>query len=159
MIVDKLENWELYFAEAAWQKAFAFLNSIAPEVEEGEYEIIGRDVYARVLSYETRFPEDAQLEAHREYVDIQTVLVGAEGIEWFPIKGLQTDKTYDRAEDLEFFFRSSPGPSRVDVYPGMFVTLFPQDAHMPALVVGKTQEAIKKVVVKLRTGLLHLATK
>lgn len=154
MIVDRLENWEVYPYGAAWAKAFMFLGSLNPDTAEGRHEIQGDDIFALVMSYETRTPSNAVLEAHRKYVDIQTVLRGSEGCEWFPIRGLVPDTRYDEAKDAEFFNRPSPGPVRIDIVSGVFVTFFPEDAHMPALIVGENREQIKKVVVKIKADLL-----
>ncbi len=154
MIVDRLDNWDSYFFGDVGNKVFEFLMSLTPDTEEGERHLQGDDIFARIMSYETRPPEAAVLEAHRKYVDIQTVLTGAEGFEWFPTDGLSTDIPYDESKDAEFYKRPHSGPARIDVYPGIFVVFSPQDAHMPTLMVGDTAELIKKVVVKVKTELL-----
>ncbi len=71
MIVDKLDSGTSYLFGMAWNEAFDFLTSITPEIEEGEYKLSNNDILARVMSYQTREPKDAALEAHRKYVDIQ----------------------------------------------------------------------------------------
>lgn len=154
MIVDRLRNWKTYPYGDAWRFAFDFLRSLTLDAEEKEYPLQGDDMFARVMSYKTCLPETVVLEAHRKYIDIQAVLVGSEAIEWFSTNGLAIDKQYDDTKDVEFFNRPAPGPARVDVFPGTFVVLFPHDAHMPKLMTGNTPELIKKVVVKIKTGLL-----
>lgn len=154
MIIDKLDNWGHYPFGKAWERAFEFLKSLTPDADEKQYSLMGDDMFARVMSYETRAPEVAKLESHRKYIDVQTVLVGGEGIEWFLRDGLEADTPYDETKDAEFYRRTSPGPARVDVFPGTFVMLFPHDAHMPALMVEKKTELIKKVVVKIKLDLL-----
>ncbi len=138
----------------SWECAFEFLLSLTPDAEEKEYKLNGDRIFARVMSYETKLPEDAVLEAHRRYVDIQMVLSGSEGFECFPIDSLEIDKLYDELKDVEFYRRTAPGPVRIDMYPGMFLTLFPQDAHMPSLMINDTPDVVKKVVVKLDIKLL-----
>lgn len=155
MIVDQLANWQSYPYGEAWGKAFGFLLALAPDVAEGRYEIQGDQIFALVMGYETRDPGEAVLEAHREYVDIQTVITGSEGCEWFPVEGLSIQTPYSGEKDAEFFVRPFPGAVRTDIHPGTFVTFFPHDAHMPALVVGGKKEKIKKVVVKVSVDLLR----
>ncbi|MFT5453236.1 MAG: biofilm protein TabA [Enterobacterales bacterium] len=154
MIIDKLENWEHYHFGAAWKLAFDFLKSLTPDSIEKKYILQGDDIFAYVMSYETKEPELAKLEAHEKYVDIQTVLIGGEGFEWFTKDGLEVDVPYNKSKDVEFFKRSCPGTARVDVLPDTFVMFYPQDAHMPALIVDGKPEFIKKVVVKIKSDLL-----
>jgi len=156
MIVDELRHWRYYHLGSAWNKAFDFLISLTPDIEEGEYPLQGNEIFARIMSYETRNPGSAVLEAHRKYVDVQTVLLGREGIEWFPVHGLKTDMPYDESKDAEFFSRPYPGPARVELCAGVFAAFFPHDAHMPSLIIGDTPERVKKVVVKIIAELLNL---
>ncbi len=155
MIVDRLENWNSYPFGLAWQQAFDFLRSLKAEVAEAEYPIQGSDIFARVMSYNTRTPQEAVLEAHQKYIDIQTTLVAAEGIEWFPLDKLEIKTPYEAAKDVAFYHRPRPGSARVEVYPGSFVALFPHDAHMPQLIVDNAPGHVKKVVVKINVALLR----
>jgi YhcH/YjgK/YiaL family protein len=154
MIIDTLDNWRFYPFGPAWQTAFEFLASLTPGTANGEYPLQDEQIFARVMSYPTQLPETAVLEAHRRYIDIQTTLVGAEGIEWFPAPSLAIKTAYDPANDVVLYHRPGPAPARVDVFPGTFVLLFPHDAHMPGLMVGGKAEEIKKVVVKVAVDLL-----
>jgi len=154
MILDRLENWTNYPLGQAWKTVFHYLSSLAADTPPGEYPLQGEDIFARVMDYATKEPEAAVLEAHRQYVDVQTVLRGAEGMEWFPVQGLSVATSYDGGRDVEFYRRPAPGPARVHVAPGLFVVLFPQDAHMFALIAGDAPAEIRKVVVKVRIDLL-----
>ncbi len=158
MIVDKLKNWEHYQFGSAWKCAFDFLISLTPDSDEKKYNLQGDEIFAQVMSYKTRTPATAVLETHRKHIDIQTVLIGSEGIEWFPKDGLIVDTPYDESKDAAFYKRISPGSCRVNVFPGTFVMLFPQDAHMPALTIEEKPELIKKVVVKIKAELLTAIT-
>lgn len=154
MIIDRLENWEQYHFGPAWRRAFEFLTSLPPDADVKKYPLQGEEIFAEVATYETKKPEAAVLETHRKYVDIQTVLSGSEVMECFSREGLEVDTPYDETKDAEFYRRSSPGPTRVDLSLGTFVMLFPQDAHMPGLMIGERPELIKKVVVKIDLELL-----
>lgn len=155
MIVDTLKNHSLYPFGPAWEHAFAFLEGLAPDTPEGRYTIDGDAIFAIVMSYETSAPEAGVFESHRDYVDIQTVLAGGEGFECAFADTLEVETPYDASRDAAFYRRKVPGQSRVDVFPGTFVMLFPHDAHMAALMIGGRAERIKKVVVKVRAELLE----
>jgi biofilm protein TabA len=155
MIVDRLENWGDYPYGVVWEKAFEFLLALSPDVAEGEYPLQGEDAFARVMNYRTRPPEEALLETHREYADIQIVLKGAEAMEWYPAKGLQIQTPYDPGKDAQFYARPGSAPARMAIRPGFFAFFLPEDAHMPSLTVGESPEEVKKVVVKIRRSLLE----
>jgi YhcH/YjgK/YiaL family protein len=130
------------------------MQSLNADSEERRYEIQGDEIFAKVESYETRMPEAAVLETHRRYVDIQAVLDGGERFECFARERLEIERPYDKVKDAEFYKRITPGPTRVDLTPGSFITFFPHDAHMPGLVIGQESKVVKKVVIKIGVELL-----
>jgi YhcH/YjgK/YiaL family protein len=160
MIIDKLDNWTRYPLGAAWRKAFNFVNaqaSLPREPEDGEQELRGRQLFARIMTYLSKKPADAVLEAHRSYVDLQVVLSGAELVEWYPLDGLQVDTPYDAAKDAEFYRPPSESMVRVVLRPGMFVALLPRDAHLTQVMAGRIPERVKKIVVKIAADLIKSA--
>lgn len=150
MIFDRVENWSLYGGGQMWKKAFEFITSLSVDTADGRYELMGDAMFARVMSYETKTPADAALETHRKYIDIQTVISGAEGIECFPAAGLSVNSPYNEGKDVEFYVRPGAAPARLDLFPGTFGVFYPGDAHMPALQVGGRKELIRKAVVKIK---------
>ena len=154
MITDRLENWTTYFSGDAWSRAFEFLLSLSADSPEGDTPLDGERLFGRVMSYETRSPEEGLLESHQRYIDIQTTLDGAEGIEWFPRDSLDVKNPYDKETDVELYHRPEVIPARVDVLPGMFGVFFPRDAHLAQQVVGGKREHIKKAVVKVDMDLI-----
>ncbi len=154
MILDRLENYTRYFASKEARLAFDYLLALCPDTPDGDYPIRGEDIYARVMSYETRSVEAAKLEAHRRYIDIQTALVGAEGIEWVPLHGLEPRAPYDEIKDVQHFVRPGKDLCRINVFPGTFALFLPEDAHMPQLIVGPKAAQIKKAVIKIKVELL-----
>ena len=155
MIIDKTENWELYPFGPAWEKAFAFLKTLTPQSEDKKYEIDGEDIFAIVMSYKTFAAEKGLFESHRVYVDIQTVITGAEGFECTFTDDLTVETPYSETAEAQFYKRSTPAQTRVDVTPGTFVMLYPHDAHMPGLSIGNEEKVVKKVVVKIKKELLN----
>jgi biofilm protein TabA len=155
MIIDRLENFEAYHFGPAWQRAFEFLKTLTPDSPEMKYPIDGDDIFAIVMSYDTTVPETGLFESHQNYVDIQTVIAGGEGFECSFSGDLTVATPYDASKDAAFYRRTSPGQTRFNVFPGTFVMLYPHDAHMAGLMVGTEPELVKKVVVKVRRGLLE----
>ncbi len=158
MIVDNITNWRNYRLGEAWEKAFGFLESLTSGAEEKEYPLDGDELFARVMSYPSKLEtdEDAVLEAHRKFADIQMVLGGAERIAVYPTDSLASKAAYDEERDVEFFQYSGPADLQATLRPGTFVLLLPQDAHMPQLAVGEAGALIEKVVVKVPMSRLLL---
>ncbi|OPZ11158.1 MAG: hypothetical protein BWZ10_02238 [candidate division BRC1 bacterium ADurb.BinA364] len=162
MIADLTQNWKRIAAgllsqpsgqAEAWAEAFAFLQSLGGNAPEGVTAIRGRDIYARVLSYPTIEREAGKFESHIDYVDIQAPLIGAEAIEWNPIRALEVKSAYDQENDVVFYVTPERSFGRVFLMPGMFAVLFPDDAHMPQLRVPG-EDSVKKVVIKIRHALV-----
>ncbi|MFH1019102.1 MAG: YhcH/YjgK/YiaL family protein [Pseudomonadota bacterium] len=154
MIVDRLHNHTCYPFGKAWQLAFDFLLALPPDAEEKKYPLLGDDLFAIVMSYETRAPETSELEAHRNYLDIQAVLTGEEVIGWRQADELEIDTPYDAGKDVELYKHPAQGLLRVDLFPGNFMALFPHDAHMPSLMTRQVPVFTKKVVIKVGVHLL-----
>jgi len=155
MITDTIANASSYSLGPAWDKAFAFLETITADTADGDYPIDGKSIFAIVMRYETKEPDRAKFEAHKKYADIQSTLVGAEGIAVVQTEGLTSTTDYEEDRDVTFYQTPETIPTLVDVYPGSFAYLLPQDCHMPQLSVGAPQ-MIKKVVVKIALSELGL---
>ncbi len=155
MIIGRLANWSDHVSGPVWARAFEFIQSLDARSSDAETAIDGSDMFARVMSYATRTPDQGVLEAHREYIDIQSSIVNCERIDWFPASGLTVKTPYDATNDVEFYERTGCAPARVDVHPGTFAILYPQDAHMPQLVAGEKPCTVKKVVIKIRLAYLR----
>jgi biofilm protein TabA len=158
MISDALGNWKQYFAGPVWQKAFEFLEGLSADSAEGEFELDGQRLFARVVSYETFNPEMGEIEAHRNYIDVQMALDNAEGIAWTRQPGLSVKTPYNPDNDAELYDAPGSPSSQVNLYPGTFAVFFPEDAHMPQLTVGDKPQTVKKVVVKVARELLESAS-
>ncbi|MCE5210457.1 MAG: YhcH/YjgK/YiaL family protein, partial [Deltaproteobacteria bacterium] len=86
MISDVLENAHRYLAlHKGFAEAFDFL--LRPDLKElpaGKHEIDGENVYAIVAKEYGRRKEDALLETHEKYIDIQLILAGTDEMGWKP---------------------------------------------------------------------------
>jgi YhcH/YjgK/YiaL family protein len=146
MIVDLQANSHLYQGlSPRIDRAFAYLQQTdLSALEPGEYEIDGKEIYARALAYTTRLPEHGVWEAHRRYIDLQVMVQGEERICYAPLSRL-TPSAYDEAKDV---LRLSGEGDAVTLPSGSFMLLWPTDGHMPCLAVHAPLP-VKKVVVKI----------
>lgn len=149
MIYDILENSGRYAAlHAGFAEAFAFLQrNDLRQLAVGRYEIDGDRIFAMVAKDQGRGKDEAQLEVHDRYIDIQLILAGTDEMGWRP-RALchQPFGPYDPDGDIRFFV--DPPTSLLFVLPGMFAVFFPEDAHLPLI----SSEVIHKVVVKVAVG-------
>jgi YhcH/YjgK/YiaL family protein len=151
MIIGRLKDWRERFSGSVWTRAFDALDGVGLDSPQART-LIGSDgMYMRVMSYATRSPdsESAVLEAHRVMADVQLTLQGSERIDWFPLELLTPRDAYDPVKDVQHYHRPGQALASVDVMPGTFVVLFPEDAHMPQLVTAAGDAGVKKVVVKV----------
>lgn len=146
MIVDILGNARRYLPlHNGFAAAFAFLGrSDIAELPLGTHGIEGRNVFAIIAREEGRRQEDALLETHEKYIDIQLVLAGVDTMGWRPKAQCQNAAgPYDPQADLQFF--SDRPECWIAVHSGSFALFFPDDAHMPLI----SATPIHKVVVKV----------
>jgi len=154
MIIDSIKNHTLYPYGDLWAKAFDFLRTATPELEDGKVILDGDDLFAGIDCYATKARADAKLETHQHYVDIQVLLSGTECLDIFPKRDLTVSEPYDAERDVEFYEVPETAPIRVTLTPGQFIVFFPEDAHMPCLNASDTSKPVQKVVIKLRADRL-----
>ncbi len=118
------------------------------EMTAGKYPVDGDRVFALVQTPTTYPREQARWESHKNYIDIQYMLVGEENIGLQKTDSLTESEPYSAGKDIEFYAENGKGffPQLV---PDSFVICFPTDAHMP-LVCAEKSSSIKKAVIKVR---------
>jgi len=151
MIYDRLENLSRYsslFAGA--DEVIRFLAEAAARTPApGKYELDGRRLFVNVQEYAPKTFDPDRLEYHRDYIDIQLLLAGAESLYYAPLDGLETVAGYDAEKDCGFDRLPSPeAGTRIPLVPGNFVLLFPGEGHLPG--VGDPAGRAVKAVVKIR---------
>jgi YhcH/YjgK/YiaL family protein len=147
MIIDRITNAHLYSSlSPAIQRAFEYLQQTdLVALANGKYEIDGENMYISVQEYDTKPKEQGKWEAHRRYIDIQYMIRGTEQIGCAHLAGLAPMQAYDASRDVAFF--SGEGGFST-MQEGMFMVLFPEDAHMPCISVNELTQ-VKKAVVKV----------
>lgn len=151
MIIDILANSDRYWAlHPGFAEAFAFLRRPGlRDLAVGRYEIDGDRVYAIVARDMGRRQEDAQLEIHEKYIDIQLILAGTDDMGWRPKSLCRLPAgDYDPEDDIRFFTDVPTG--RQQVSPDMFAVFFPEDAHQPLIGEGQIHKVVVKVAADRR---------
>jgi len=154
MVFDNLKNIEKYNYNKNLIKAMEFIQTLGPDSEEGNYELDGDKMFAIVMSYPSKSRNETLLESHKKYVDIQSTLLGCEGMERFHIDDLKLDVEYNTEKDVMFYKHPQQTKIRFNVEPGDFAIFYPTDAHMTQLMHSSEPTLIKKVVVKISLELL-----
>jgi YhcH/YjgK/YiaL family protein len=148
MIFDKIENAHLYAkTHAGINKALNYLkNTNFLELENGKHEIEGDVIFAIVNEYETKKPEENLLESHIKYIDVQFVAQGIEQIGFTTFNNQKPVKLYDSPDDYMLFKEPY---NLITLNKGMFAIFYPDDMHIPGLMID-TVSKVKKVVVKVK---------
>lgn len=146
MILDSLKNLKAYEAlNSNFAKAIEFIqNSDLKSLPLGRNEICGDIVYANVMEVQPKAKEEAKLEIHRRYIDIQIPISGDEVMGYTPLDELP-EPAYVEADDAALYGTELAARDYFNVKNDQFVVFFPQDGHAPAI----TPVALKKIVVKV----------
>ena len=143
MIIDRIEEQERYYAlHKDMELAFAFLAE-AHDLESGRYELEG-GLFATVSEGDTRQIDTVELEAHKEYIDLQYCISGGERMAWAHIQELNLASEHPE-KDCYFYTGKSTAMS---IRPGMFYIMFPSDGHK-AGAHNEFPKHYRKVVVKI----------
>ena len=148
MILDTLTNANRYTTlHPLFPQAFDFLtNTDLRALEPGRYPVVGERLFAIVEAVHGRKREDAKLECHRKYIDIQLVLEGLDEMGWRALgECCEPVADYLAEKDIQFF-RDAPA-TWITTAPDSFCIFFPQDAHAPLVSDGHIRKVILKIVV------------
>ena len=148
MILSTLTNSDRYATlHPLFSNAFEFMHStnllaLAP----GIHPIIGEQLFAIVEQAEGRSRQQAQLECHRKYIDIQLVLEGTDEMGWKALADCHNPVSdYSAEKDIQFF-HDAPA-TWVVTPPNHFCIFFPEDAHAPLVSGGNIRKVIFKIAV------------
>ena len=145
MIIDTLENLEQYASvNPRFAKAIEYLKSTDLNAQEpGKVELDGKDLVVNFSIAKGKTKEQAQLETHKNFIDIQIPLSCTEVKGYTPACNLPEGE-YNAEKDITFY--EGLATDYLTVKPGMFAIFFPEDAHAP----GVTPDGVRKVIVKVR---------
>ncbi len=148
MILDSLKNAVLYYGvNPRMKRAFELIASTDwTRMEPGIHELDGRDIYVNVMERQLKTREEAKLEVHDEYIDIQVLISGREeSFGWSERCKLQKPLgDFDKAADIQLF--DDVPQTYYTLRPGQFTVLLPEDGHAPMVGEG----VVRKIIVKVR---------
>jgi YhcH/YjgK/YiaL family protein len=146
MVLDLLENLKFYEAlNPHFSKVIDFVeNTDLANLPLGRNEICGDTVYANVMEAKPKTKEEAFVEIHRRYIDIQIPVSANETMGYTPINELP-EANYNSDDDAAIYPVGMPARDYLNVHKGEFVIFFTQDGHAPAI----TPSPLKKVVIKV----------
>lgn len=153
-----LSNLQLSRADRVCPKAIrdalAYLRTTDfKELPDGDYPIIGRQMYAKVFHLTTRPEQEVKLERHREYVDVQYWILGREKIGFASDRG-QGRVVEERVEDDICFYDDLLPDCFLEAGEGDYAVYYPWDFHGPGMWAEEKPEECRKVVVKVSMELL-----
>lgn len=90
--------------------------------------------------------KESQLEAHREYLDIQYIVEGQEAVGWAPVETLTPAGEFNTQKDKGMYTGEN---EPMVVKAGYCYVVYPEDAHAPGTHLDQPND-YKKVVVKLK---------
>jgi len=155
MIYGKIEELPFYdlLVPGALKKIADYLKNFDPATPDGRHDLLGDQLYVSLQSYTTRELNPEKLEAHRRYLDVQLLLAGEETITVSPLSENPVVVPYKEEKDVLFARLEAPA-AKIELVPGVFVLLFPEDAHLPCVGDGRP---VRKAVFKISTDLVKKA--
>ena len=147
MIVDHIRNRELYyFLGEDFKKALDyFATVISDDLQKNDIGLSDCDVLIKVRPMDTKQMQDCSFEAHKKYADIHFVAYGKEKIAYNDVKNLEFIN-YDDAKDMISLVGTGDA---ITLYPGYFMIMLKDDAHMPCICVDKP-EKLGKLIAKIK---------
>lgn len=149
MIYDLVENINLYCKkEDKLYRALRFAVEFDLTQPDGDYEVQGKEIFAKVQSYETAPPQERRFEAHRYYYDVQVLRQGQERQDVALAEQLEPFSEYDPKKDV---IKLKPPQifSSIIMTTGRFVVYYPHDIHRPNCdLEGKCK--VRKICMKVK---------
>lgn len=150
MIVGKVEDFfNVKFENENINKAFEFIKTHnLLELAEGKTVIDGDNLWVNRSSYVGKPLEECKIESHDNYLDLQLVIQGVEGMGYVDRRreGLVETAPYDAKKDKTNYKGELDGI--INLHDNQFVLVWPNDLHMPLIKVN--DEIIQKAVFKIK---------
>ncbi len=148
MIIDKMERAaKYYYLNENFKTAFEYIESNdLTKLDAGEYKIDGDKAILIIAEDDAREHPGNKLEAHIKYIDIQMVIEGFFGLTWKALEECENIiSEYDPEIDAALY--SDEADFEIEIRPGTFVVLMPEDAHFPQPPKSKIKKAILKIMM------------
>ena len=149
MIIDSIKNAKKYCSvHPSFEKAFAALAAIDAGTPNERITVDGDSIFINLSEYVNKNVSECLFESHKKYIDIQYVVSGEEYIDLCDQDILKaTDDRLD-TDDIAFFGNTDKF-SRADLTEGIFVVIFPGEAHKPCIATDGAGVKVRKAVAKI----------
>ncbi len=147
MIIDAIKNAELYYSlSPRIKEAFDWLSQTdVAALSAGRHDIDGDNLFVNVMDVELKPRQEAALEVHNRYIDIQIMCGEQEEYGWSERCNCHSPREeFNEVRDVQFF--TDTPQTFFALTEKQFAIFFPEDAHAPMLGKG----AVKKLIFKLR---------
>lgn len=146
MIVSNLANSQrIENLHPLFKKLFDYVKSHdLLHAELGRIELDGDKLFINNVEPECVARENQVLEMHHDYIDVHILLQGAETIGWKAVEDVTKEvKPYEKEGDCALY--GDVPTTYVDLLPGQFAIVYPEDTHAPVIGQGKIRKLIAKV--------------
>jgi len=150
MIYGSIKSKDRYALSENVSKALSVIEGYTPEnYSVGKNVIDGDNVFLNLFAYDTKAKCDAVAEAHRKYIDVMYVVEGEETV-YVEDTAALSEITREYENEGDYLLGALDDDfSAIRLYPGMFLILFPEDAHAPGCDTC-CSHTVKKIVGKVK---------
>lgn len=148
MIVSNLQNsGRIESLHPLFKKLFDYVKSHdLLHTDCGRIELDGENLFINNVNPACVKASEQVLEVHRDYIDIHILLEGKERIGWKAMEEVcLLKREYKKEVDCALY--SDIPTTFVDLLPGQFVIVYPEDPHAPVIGEGKIRKLIAKVKI------------
>ncbi|MDP0494030.1 MAG: YhcH/YjgK/YiaL family protein [Fusobacterium sp. JB021] len=150
MIIGKLKEIERYKGlNKNLDKAIASIeNKEYLKGKLGKNLIDGEEVFFNYDIVTTKEEKESVYEIHKKYMDIQIPIDNDENYSFsFSVENLKILENYNEEKDYAFY--NGKIENKIKLTPEDFIIFFPEEPHMPLLMVENKKE-IKKAIYKIK---------
>ncbi len=150
MIIDSIKNADKYYSvHPSFAAAFEALKAIDENTPDERITVDGDNIFINLSTYENKHVSNCLYESHKKYIDIQYVINGAERIDLTDVKNLEVTEDRLETDDIAFY-KDCEYFSSAHLGEGIFVVIFPEEAHKPMIAPDgkgiKTRKAVAKII-------------
>lgn len=116
------------------------------KIPHGKVTVDGDNVFVMNLDIPGASEKTQPLEMHRKYIDVHILLGGNEKIGWKPLDEIQ-HYTQEYNEEGDCALSDDAPRFYVDMHPGEYCIVFPEDPHAPAISDSNIRKLIGKVKI------------
>ncbi len=146
MILGSLKNTErVEKMHPAFKAFFDYVKeNDLTKAEPGKIELDGKNLFILHSVYNGKAVEDAALEAHCKYADIQLILEGVEAMGWKTLAEAE-EVSIPYSEENDIVFYDGEPDEIINVQAGQFIVFYPEDLHAPSIGEGRIRKLVAKV--------------